>query len=97
MKASTLFKLQDNNTYFHYDHINGSMITIVNDGCYKGIFTRCDSNCAQMVRQYFKEDHHNVPMEYRDYQPISVDEWVTAYDKALAKLEETATIMFKSL
>jgi hypothetical protein len=50
-----------------------------------------------MVRQFHKEDHHNVPMEYRDYQPISVDEWVAAYDKAIAKLEETATIMFKSL
>ena len=97
MNTSTIFKLAEGNTYFHYDHLNGSMISIVTEGCYSGIFTRCDSNCAVMARQFHNEEYHNVPIMYRDYVAVSIDEYIEAYDKALAKLEDAAHIMFKSL
>jgi hypothetical protein len=97
MNTSTIFKLVEGNTYFHYDHLNGSMVSIVTDGCYSGIFTRCDSNCAVMARQFHKEEYHNVPLIYRDYVAVSNDEYILAFDKAMAKLEEAAHIMFKSL
>lgn len=97
MKASTLFKLQEGNTFFHYDHLNGSMVTIIIDGCYSGIFTRCDNNCAAMARQFHKEEYHNVPSIYRDYVAVTTEEYVDAFDKAMAKLEDAAHTMFKSL
>jgi hypothetical protein len=50
-----------------------------------------------MARQFHKEEYHNVPLIYRDYVAVSNDEYVEAFDKAMAKLEEAAHIMFKSL
>ena len=97
MNASTIFKLAESNTYFHYDHLNGSMITIITDGCYTGIFTRCDNNCAAMARQFHNEEYHNVPIIYRDYVAVTTEDYVDAFDKAMAKVEDAATIMFKSL
>jgi hypothetical protein len=50
-----------------------------------------------MARQFHKEEYHNVPLIYRDYIAVSTEEYVEAFDKAMAKLEEASHIMFKSL
>jgi hypothetical protein len=50
-----------------------------------------------MARQFHKEEYHNVPIIYRDYIAVTTDEYVEAFDKAMAKLEDAAHIMFKSL
>jgi hypothetical protein len=50
-----------------------------------------------MARQFHNEEYHNVPLIYRDYVAVGIDEYIEAYDKALAKLEDAAHIMFKSL
>ncbi len=96
MNTSTIFKLVEGNTYFHYDHLNGSMVSIVNDGCYSGIFTRCDSNCAVMARQFHKEEYHNVPIIYRDYVAVSTEEYVEAADAFGTSIGVAHIIGFKN-
>jgi|LakMenE01Jun11ns_1017448.scaffolds.fasta_scaffold9204209_2 hypothetical protein len=79
----TFFKDNDNSNYYYYNHLTGVLIILVDNGCEKGIFTRCDSRCANIVRQYHKELLNGVPKEFRLYDDLTHSDF---FDK-LGKVE----------
>jgi hypothetical protein len=80
-RIETFFRGNDNGNYYYYDHLGGSLIIIVDNGCEKGIFIRCDSQCATIVRQYHKEIINGVPKEYRLYDELNRKEFFAVLDK----------------
>jgi hypothetical protein len=46
------------------------MTMLVNDGCMKGIYTRCDSSAANLARKFHREQTEGVPLEHRLFEPL---------------------------
>ena len=46
MDTVTIFRNYENTEFYLYDHLSGIMTMLVNDGCMKGIYTRCDSGAS---------------------------------------------------
>lgn len=75
MNTSTTFKNWKETEFFHYNHLTGTLVMIVNDGCIKGMYTRCDSQAANLARQYHRCMEHGVDPTKRIYDPCTMEEF----------------------
>jgi hypothetical protein len=73
--TSTVFKNWSNTEFFHYNHLTGIMVMIVNDGCMKGIYTRCDSKASNLARQFHRSLQYGVPNEALLFEPITIEQF----------------------
>jgi hypothetical protein len=80
---TTYFKSHDNTQHFKYDHLNGIMLCIVQDGCHQGLFQRCDKASMVLVRQYSKDMTQGVDESQRLYNPSTAEEFFQLYQKTL--------------
>jgi hypothetical protein len=73
--TSTIFQNWKGTEFFHYNHLTGTLVMVVNDGCIKGLYTRCDSQSANLARQYHRSMEYGVPAEKRLYDPCTIEEF----------------------
>lgn len=73
----TFFKSLVGSEFFRYDHQSGVMTIIVNDGCHKGLFTRCDVAASKLEHQYSIEQINGVPEHLRIYTSSDREEFDT--------------------
>ena len=73
--TSTLFKNWSGTEFFHYNHLTGILVMVVNDGCLKGLYTRCDSKAANLARQFHRSIQCGVPKESLLFEPITIEEF----------------------
>lgn len=89
-RIETYFKGYDTSNYYYFNHLSGVLVIVVDNGCEKGIFVRCDSQCSNIVRQYHKEVFNGVPKEYRIYDDLTKQQFNTI----LEKVESTISVNF---
>jgi hypothetical protein len=70
MDTVTIFRNYQDTEFYLYDHLSGVMTMLVNDGCMKGIYTRCDSGAANLSRKFHREQVEGVPVEHRLFEPL---------------------------
>lgn len=75
LSTATTFKNWKGTEFFHYNHLTGTLVMIVNDGCIKGMYTRCDSQSANIARQYHRCMEYGTPPEKRIYDPCTMEEF----------------------
>ena len=91
LSTSTTFKNWKGTEFFHYNHLTGTMVMIVDDGCIKGLYTRCDSQAANPSRQFHRSMEHGVPPEKRIYDPCEMEEFHNHFAKVTEHLHENST------
>jgi hypothetical protein len=96
MTAKTLFRNIESTEYFHYDHLAGVLTIVINDGCRKGIMTRCDSQASALPRQFHKEFRYGVPSEIRLFESCSIEEYHQAYCAAVDTMHEVVVESLQS-
>ena len=75
LSTSTLFKNWAGTEFFLYNHLSGILVMVVNDGCLKGIYTRCDSKAANLARQFHRAIDYGVPEESLLFVPTTPEEF----------------------
>ena len=75
LSTSTLFKNWAGTEFFLYNHLTGILVMVVNDGCLKGLYTRCDSKAANLARQFHRAMDYGVPQESLLYIPLTAEEF----------------------
>jgi hypothetical protein len=75
LSPSTLFKNWAGTEFFNYNHLTGILVMVVNDGCLKGLYTRCDSKAANLSRQFHRGMEYGVPQESQLYYPLTAEEF----------------------
>ena len=64
---------------------------VVNDGCIKGLYTRCDSQAANLARQYHRCMEYGVAPEKRLWDPCKMDEFHNNFALVTEYLHEQST------
>ena len=95
-KPITYFKNVEGTNFYHYNHLTGELLHIINDGCYRAIIRRCDSQSANIVRVYHREVEYGVPSEIAIYAEVNIDEFVKAFDKVQNSINDTSHSAFAS-
>lgn len=75
LSTSSLFKNWAGTEFFHYNHLTGILVMVVNDGCLKGLYTRCDSKAANLARQFHRAMDYGVPQESLLFVPTTAEEF----------------------
>jgi hypothetical protein len=75
ISTSTLFKNWAGTEFFYFNHLSGILVMVVNDGCLKGLYTRCDSKAANLARQFHRSMEYGVPQESLLYLPLTAEEF----------------------
>jgi len=91
LSPATTFKNWKGTEFFHYNHLTGTMVMVVNDGCIKGLYTRCDSQAANLARQYHRSMEHGVAPEKRIYDPCNMEEFHKQFAYVTEYLHEQST------
>jgi hypothetical protein len=91
LSTATTFKNWKGTEFFHYNHLTGTMVMVVNDGCIKGLYTRCDSQAANLARQYHRSMEHGVAPEKRLWDPCKMDEFHNQFALVTEYLHEQST------
>jgi hypothetical protein len=94
LQMHTTFKNTESTEFYLFDHLNGVLTMLVDDGCMKGIYTRCDSKCAGIYRKYHREQVEGVPFEHRLYDTIDASEFHSRYIKVVDALNRSFDICF---
>jgi hypothetical protein len=96
MTAKTLFRNIESTEFFHYDHLAGVLTIVINDGCRKGIMTRCDSQASALPRQFHKEFRYGVPSDLRLFESCTMEEYHLAYCSAVDTMHEVVVESLQS-
>lgn len=91
LSTSTTFKNWKGTEFFHYNHLTGTMVMVVNDGCIKGLYTRCDSQSAKLARQFHRSIEHGTPPEKRIYDPCDIKDFHIQFSVVTEYLHEQST------
>ncbi len=91
LSTATTFKNWKGTEFFFYNHLTGTMVMIVNDGPIKGLYTRCDSQAANLARQYHRSMDYGTPPEKRIYDPCDMDEFHNHFALVTEYLHEQST------
>lgn len=91
ISTATTFKNWKGTEFFHYNHLTGTMVMVVNDGCIKGLYTRCDSQAANLARQYHRSMDYGTPPEKRIYDPCNMEEFHNQFAYVTEYLHEQST------
>lgn len=67
---------------------------LVDDGCMKGIYTRCDSKCAGIYRKFNIEQIEGVPFEHRMYDVLEAAEFHSRYIKVVDAVNRNFDMCF---
>jgi hypothetical protein len=88
------FKNTENTEFYLFDHLNGVLTMLVDDGCLKGIYTRCDSKCAAIYRKFNIEQIEGVPFEHRIYDVLDASEFHSRYIKVVDAVNRNFDMCF---
>ena len=91
LSTATTFKNWKGTEFFHYNHLTGTLVMIVNDGPIKGLYTRCDSQAANLSRQYHRSIEHGTAPEKRIYDPCDMEEFHNNFAIVTEQLHYQAT------
>jgi hypothetical protein len=91
LSTSTTFKNWKGTEFFHYNHLTGTLVMIVNDGCIKGMYTRCDSQAANLARQYHRSMEHGVDPTKRLHDPCTMEEFYNQFALVTEQLHYQST------
>ena len=91
----TFFKNHDGTEYFMYEALSGVLTMLVADGCLQGIYTRCDSASANLVRQFDRDMRLGVSEHIRLFHPCNNLEWGDKYAAVLDALNRRLTEVFE--
>jgi hypothetical protein len=86
MEATTIFRNYENTEFYLYDHLSGVMTMLIDDGCMKGLYTRCDSKSAHLARKFHKEQIEGVPYEHRLFEPLNREQFNARFCKVVDAL-----------
>jgi hypothetical protein len=92
----TYFKNVEGTNFYHYNHLTGELLHIINDGCYRAVIRRNDSQAANIVRVYHREIEYLVPSEFALYADVTIDEFIKAFDKVQDSINDTSHAAFAS-
>ena len=90
----TTFKNTESTEFYLFDHLNGVLTMLVDDGCMKGIYTRCDSKCAAIYRKFNIEQIEGVPFEHRMYDVLEASEFHSRYIKVVDAVNRNFDMCF---
>jgi hypothetical protein len=94
LQMHSTFKNTENTEFYLFDHLNGVLTMLVDDGCLKGIYTRCDSKCAAIYRKFNIEQIEGVPFEHRMYDVLDASEFHSRYIKVVDAVNRNFDMCF---
>jgi hypothetical protein len=94
LQMHSTFKNTENTEFYLFDHLNGVLTMLVDDGCLKGIYTRCDSKCAAIYRKFNIEQIEGVPFEHRIYDVLDASEFHSRYIKVVDAVNRNFDMCF---
>ena len=94
LQMHSTFKNTENTEFYLFDHLNGVLTMLVDDGCLKGIYTRCDSKCAAIYRKFNIEQIEGVPFEHRMYDVLEASEFHSRYIKVVDAVNRNFDMCF---
>jgi hypothetical protein len=94
LQMHSTFKNTENTEFYLFDHLNGVLTMLVDDGCLKGIYTRCDSKCAAIYRKFNIEQIEGVPFEHRMYDVLDAAEFHSRYIKVVDAVNRNFDMCF---
>jgi hypothetical protein len=96
MDTVTVFRNYQNTEFYFYDHLSGVMTMLVNDGCMKGIYTRCDSGAANLSRKFHREQVEGVPVENRLFEPLERNKFSELFIEVVDGINRNLVHSFES-